>query len=338
MPGFVSIRNVTRRFGDVVAVNDVSLDLEQGRILALLGPSGCGKTTLLRLVGGLDIPTSGEIDVDGRVLNSTSVFVPPEKRQVVMVFQDFALFPHMNVAKNVAFGLPRGVEKTKRVTELLEMVGLEGLEKRMPHELSGGQQQRVAIARALAPGPRLVLLDEPFSNLDPSIRARVRAEVKQLIRGVGTTAIFVTHDQDEALSVADDVAVMLAGKVMQIGSPQAIYDNPQSKGVAEFLGEANFLPGDVKDGTATCELGCFPVDVQFTGPAEVMVRAEDIQPGAGIPVTVRESAYYGHDRVLVLELESGRTVRARWQTSGAVAIGDRVQVQVTGRVHAFRPS
>jgi iron(III) transport system ATP-binding protein len=215
----LSCRGVSKRFGEVVALKNASLAVEEGALLALLGPSGCGKTTLLRLIAGFETPDAGEIWLRDKLIASAERAMPPEKRRVSMVFQDFALFPHLNVAANVAFGLPKGSDRSARVSELLSMVRLSGYESRMPHELSGGQQQRVALARALAPRPELLLMDEPFSNLDPAVRADVRREVRQLIRDVGITAIIVTHDQEEALSLAGEVALMMDGEVLQVGAP-----------------------------------------------------------------------------------------------------------------------
>jgi iron(III) transport system ATP-binding protein len=334
--GFLVLRGITKRFGDVLAVDGVDLDLAQGRMLALLGPSGCGKTTLLRIIAGFEVPNGGEIALGGQLLNSAGRHMAPEKRRVAMVFQDFALFPHLNVAANVAFGLPRGVEKKRRIAELLDLVGLSGLEGRMPHQLSGGQQQRVALARALAPEPRLILLDEPFSNLDPSIRARVRAEVKQLIGAVGITAVFVTHDQEEALSLAEQVGVMMAGRLAQLGSPEEIYANPASPVVGEFVGGANFLPGTVHDGTAECALGRFPVEARFTGPASIMVRTESLVAGeSGLPVVVDSVEYYGHDQLVTARLQDGSVVRMRVLAARHFSPGDRVSVSVRGSVRAF---
>ena len=336
MDVFASVRDVTRRFGSTVAVDGVSLDVVRGELIALLGPSGCGKTTLLRIIGGLEMPDSGVVELDGRMLNGPGTAVPPEKRGIVLVFQDFALFPHMTVAKNVAFGMPRGAGK-HRVDELLEMVGLAGLGKRMPHELSGGQQQRVALARALAPQPRLILLDEPFSNLDPSIRERVRGEVRALLREVGITAIFVTHDQDEALSLADRVAVMIHGQILQVGTPNEVYTNPGSREVAEFIGHPNFVSGQVLNGVATCALGQFPVDAP-DGPCDLLIRAEHVVEAreSGVYGTVLDQEYFGHEVLVRLRLLDGSEVRARWPAPSVHAAGDSVQIAVAGPVSAFR--
>jgi iron(III) transport system ATP-binding protein len=336
MDAFVSLRGVVRRYGDVTAVNNAGLDVAKGSITALLGPSGCGKTTLLRLIGGLDTPNAGSIALDGAELNGADVFVPPERRHIVMVFQDFALFPHMDVGRNIAFGLPAGADRKRRVGELLQLVGLAGLEHRMPHELSGGQQQRVALARALAAEPRLILLDEPFSNLDPSIRARVRAEVRALIHQVGLTAIFVTHDQDEALSLADQVAVMIDGRILQTGSPRDLYVAPATRAVAEFIGQPNFIPGEAGGSCVSCELGSLPLANPVEGAVDVMVRPEQIVASeAGTSAEVVDCTYVGREQMATLRLGSGALVRARWHPGAVLAAGDRVYVEVEGGVRAF---
>jgi iron(III) transport system ATP-binding protein len=335
--GFLACSGVVKRFGTTEAVNHADLEVTRGEIMALLGPSGCGKTTLLRLIAGFESPDAGEIVLDGRVLAGPGVFVPPEKRRVAMVFQDFALFPHMNVGANVAFGLPKGADRKQRVTELLALVGLEALERRLPHQLSGGQQQRVALARALASEPALILLDEPFSNLDPSIRARVRDEVRELIHQIGITAVFVTHDQEEALSVAEQVAVMMAGRVMQVGTPTEIYTQPVSRDVGEFVGNANFLQGQVIESMVDCELGRIPVDASFTGAADVMVRAESIgiSETAGTPGEVVAVDYFGHDQMVDVRLETGTIVQIRLLAARQMPIGQQVGVFVKGEVFAF---
>ena len=246
-PAGLRLQGVSKHFGTkvapILAANEVALTVDSGELLALLGPSGCGKTTTLRLIAGFERVDAGTIEIDGEVVASRSVHVQPERRRVGMVFQEYALFPHVSVLANIEFGLRRmaAADKEVRTKEILDLTGLVGLEQRMPHELSGGQQQRVALARALAPRPALILLDEPFSNLDASLRARVRAEVREILRAANTTAVFVTHDQEEALSLVDQVAVMLDGSVEQVASPHELYTNPANRAVAEFIGDANFL-------------------------------------------------------------------------------------------------
>lgn len=338
MDTYLEVSGLVRTFGDVVAVNEASLQIARGHLLALLGPSGCGKTTLLRLVGGLDAPDAGRVTLDGTVLNGPGVYVPAERRRVAMVFQDYALFPHMDTGKNVAFGLPRGADRQERIAELLAMVGLPGLSNRMPHELSGGQQQRVALARALAASPRLLLLDEPFSNLDPSIRGRVRGEVRELLWSVGITGLFVTHDQDEALSLADEVAVMIGGRILQIGTPREVYTAPATRAVAEFVGQPNFIPGVADGHSVRCALGTLPLVSPMSGKVDVMVRGEDIIPAGegGEPATVEQVSYFGHEEVVVLRLAGGTLVRARWRSSTRVGAGNEIRVAVCGPVLAYQ--
>lgn len=333
---FLICRGLSKRFGRVSAVRDLNLSVERGRTVALLGPSGCGKTTLLRLIAGFERPHAGSVELGGRTLVDQGTFIPPERRWVGMVFQDYALFPHLNVESNVAFGLPKGRDRG-RARALLSLVGLNGLGSRMPHELSGGQQQRVALARTLAAEPELVLLDEPFSNLDPALRVQVRADVRRVLESLGTTAIFVTHDQEEALSLAQRVAVMLDGSVHQVGTPWEVYTRPASRQVAEFMGDANFLPGQVRDGYVECELGKLPVLATFAGPAEVMVRAENLQLSAetGLPVEVVGREFFGHDQVIVARLSSGTVLRVRSLADLDVEPGLRLGMRLTGDVVAY---
>jgi iron(III) transport system ATP-binding protein len=277
----VICRNITKSFGGTAVVDGVSLEVAPGQILALLGPSGCGKTTTLRLIAGFEQVDSGSIHIDGQeVANGRShTHVPPEKRRAGMVFQDYAIFPHLSVADNVAFGLPRGKTRQNQVEEMLAFVGLAGLGARMPHELSGGQQQRVALARALAPRPAVLLLDEPFSNLDAALRQSVRQEVKGLLKASGTTAVFVTHDQEEALFLGDRVAVMNAGRLEQAGTPEAIFHAPRTRFVAEFMGHSTFIPGIVTAGGVDTPLG-FQAHTTTLAPGtavSMMARPDDVK-------------------------------------------------------------
>ncbi|HEX2294300.1 MAG TPA: ABC transporter ATP-binding protein, partial [Actinomycetota bacterium] len=249
----MAVSGVRKAFGGAAVLNGVDLDVPAGTVVALLGPSGCGKTTLLRTIAGLERPDAGTISVGGRTLAGPGVHVPPEKRRVGMVFQDWALFPHLSVAANVGFGLPKAERASRRVYETLEMVGLAGLAERMPSTLSGGQQQRVALARALANRPSVILLDEPFSNLDASLRHQIRLEVQRLLADLRVTSLFVTHQQEEAFVVGQEVAVMLDGVVVQQGPPATLYEAPATIEIARFVGDANFLRGTADaDKAETC--------------------------------------------------------------------------------------
>ncbi|HWR21087.1 MAG TPA: ABC transporter ATP-binding protein, partial [Verrucomicrobiae bacterium] len=261
-PMVIRLDRVSKHYGGdgTPAVEEISFSVEQGEILVLLGPSGCGKTTTLRLIAGFEAPDGGRIEIGGRTVAHSTIFLPPEQRGVGMVFQDYALFPHLTVQENVAFGLRHvSVEQQQnRIAEALELVGLSTLQGRYPYELSGGQQQRVALARALAPGPQVVLLDEPFSNLDADMRAQIREDVSAILRQAGTTAIFVTHDQEEAFVIADRVGVLNHGRLEQLDHSEAIYHTPATRFIAGFVGSADFVPGLVQGERIITELGTFP--------------------------------------------------------------------------------
>jgi iron(III) transport system ATP-binding protein len=308
-------------------------------LLALLGPSGCGKTTTLRLIAGFERLDSGSIEIGGRLVAGPRLHLPPEKRRVGMVFQEYALFPHMTVAENVRFGLHSySGSKVTRIDDVLDLVGLHGLGERMPSELSGGQQQRVALARALAPEPELILLDEPFSNLDAGLRVRVRAEIRAILKQAGATAVFVTHDQEEALSLVDQIAVLMEGKVLQIASPQQLYHQPASRAVAEFIGDANFLPGFARGYQAESELGTLHLQVQTDGPVDLLVRPENVWVTPAPPnsqARVEETLFFGHDQLVTLRLPSGRTLSTRVGPMYNFAAGQPVHVEVKGLVMAY---
>ena len=331
----IRLDGVTKRFGATTAVDEASLCVEYGEVVALLGPSGCGKTTLLRLIAGFEDPDVGTVEVGGRRVAGTGTWIPPEQRRVGMVFQDYALFPHLTVAENVGFGLPRRA-RAARVAELLAIVGLDTLGRRYPHELSGGQQQRVALARALAPSPELVLLDEPWSNVDPFLRETLRAEVSDIIRPLGVTVLLVTHDREEAFSVADRIALMRDGAVVQEGTSEEIYFSPVSRWAAEFVGAANVLPGRVVGGLVETSVGAFAANgASALEAAQVLVRPEllELEPdpsGAG-EVVARE--FRGHDVFYRVLLDGVELVSHRPSTE-VVPLGARVSI----RLHDGRAS
>jgi iron(III) transport system ATP-binding protein len=328
---------LSKWYDRTLAVDSVDLELPVGQFLALLGPSGCGKSTTLRLIAGFEVPDAGLVEIGGQVMARAGRMVPPERRRVGMVFQEGALFPHMTVAANIAYGIPRASDRDRRIAEMLEVVGLGGYGARMPHELSGGQQQRVALARALAPGPTVVLLDEPFSNLDAGLRARLRGEVRAILRQAQATAIFVTHDQDEALSLADQVAVMWEGRIIQRAAPEELYLSPSTRDVAAFLGEANFLPGQADGSSVTTELGPLITSSPATGRVDALVRPEAVTFAVDpeSPIAVTDMEYYGHDRMYVVRLASGTALKCRITGESPIRIGDRVRVEVHGPVSTF---
>ena len=309
----------------------MNLSVPAGSLVAILGRSGCGKTTLLRCVAGLERPDAGSVRVGDRVLAGPDAWVPAERRRIGMVFQDAALFPHMTVGRNVAYGLPRRApDRRERVAEALALVGLEGFEGRAPATLSGGQLQRVALARALAPRPSVVLLDEPFSNLDAPLRAELRVEVRRVLRAIDATALFVTHDQEEAFMVGDEVAVMRGGVVAQQGSPHDLYELPASREVAEFIGDANFLPGRAAGGVAETAVGAIPLHRPAEGRVEVMVRPERLLAAPGDAGTIAGIEYYGHDAVYLVRGDDGAELRSRVIGPPRLRPGDRVRLEFVG--------
>ncbi|MBW4517658.1 MAG: ABC transporter ATP-binding protein [Timaviella obliquedivisa GSE-PSE-MK23-08B] len=338
----LQIENVTRQFPKTPtpAVTQVSLTLHPGEILGLLGPSGCGKTTLLRLIAGFEPLQSGHITLAGQIVAGNGHWVSPERRDMGMVFQDYALFPHLSVAKNIAFGLAGQKVKADPVLQTLALVGLKGLENRYPHELSGGQQQRVALARALARRPSLILLDEPLSNLDVQVRLHLRREIREILKDTHTTAIFVTHDQEEALAICDQVAVMHQGKIEQLDNPEALYRYPASRFVAEFVTQANFLSAQRHSSIWQTEVGSFSIKqdlAEETGA--LMIRQEDLKlhPSPESQIVVRDRHFLGRDYAYWVQTPSGTILQARL-SSGTIAVGDRVNCLVNPDAVRLFPS
>lgn len=338
----LEIKDVSVSFGETRVLAGITLELESKQLLAVLGSSGAGKSTLLRLIAGFDAVTGGSISLDGTLLSSSDATVAPEKRSIGIVPQDSALFPHLNVRQNIGFGLA-GLSKEardERVNELLRLIRMEQFAARMPEELSGGQVQRVALARALAPRPKLVLLDEPFSALDAELRQQLREEVRGVLKAEGATAVMVTHDQEEALSLADRVAVLRDGKVIQIGSPSEIYNSPADVGIATFLGESVLVDGTVSGGKILTDLGSLtPLNNVAEGATGVVaIRSENfyLQPNPSGDSEVVGRVFFGHDALVEVQTPKLR-IRARSNGPFAPEVGMRVTVWVRGAVN-FYPS
>ena len=348
----IEVRNVSKNFNAFKALNSINLDIQSGELVALLGPSGCGKTTLLRCIAGFEPIAEGEVRIKGVSVTRPDFRMPPEKRRIGMVFQDYALFPHLTVAANIGFGLARSdASASKRVEQLLSTVGLEGQGGKYPHELSGGQQQRVALARALAPRPELILLDEPFSNLDVDLRERLSFEVRAILKQEGMTAILVTHDQHEAFAMADEIGVMADGKIQQWDTPYNLYHRPTNRFVADFVGQGVFLPGTVIDshrvdvelgrlqsrlplecmkGCAECGRGC---------RVEVLLRPDDVVHDDQSPTQaeILHRAFRGAEFLYTLRLASGAEVLSLVPSHHDHAIGERIGIRLdVDHVVAFR--
>jgi iron(III) transport system ATP-binding protein len=350
----LQLREVHQAYDDHEVVKGLSFSLERGAIGCLLGQSGCGKTTALRCIAGFEPVTRGEIRLGGALVSARGVTVPPEKRRIGMVFQDYALFPHLSVVENVAFGL-HGVardERARRAAALVDAVGLGGYAHKYPHELSGGQQQRVALARALAPEPELLLLDEPFSNLDVEMRERLGAEVRDIIKRTRTTAVLVTHDQQEAFSIADEIGIMHAGRIVQWDSAYNLYHRPANRFIADFVGLGAFLPGHVRNSHAVeielgtlageippmCEIGC---DECGKGcQVEVLLRPDDVvhDDASALRAEVVHKAFRGAEILYTLRLASGRKVLALVPSHHNHALGERIGIRLdVDHVVAFPP-
>lgn len=327
-----------KTFGGAHAVAGTSLTVERGQLVALLGPSGSGKTSLLRLIAGFEIPDEGTISVGDREVAGPDVWVEPEHRRVGMVFQDGALFPHLTVGRNVGFG----DATPARVTECLELVGLADRAHAYPHELSGGERQRVALARALAPAPEVILLDEPFASLDTGLRNALREQVLDILRAADASALLVTHDQQEALSLADVVVVMRGGRVEQAGTPEEVYRRPTTRWMAEFLGEADVLAGVADADVVECELGVLPTNHATRGHVDVVIRSDAVRLEAprddAVTARVVSRTFLGHEQVTRLRLPSGRELRSRGSGVTHWDVGDEVAIAVVGPVATFAAS
>jgi iron(III) transport system ATP-binding protein len=344
------LENVTLYYPSalVPAVDRVSLELARGEVLGLVGPSGCGKTTLLRIIAGFESLQAGIVEIDGQRVAGNGRWIAPEQRQVGIVFQDHALFPHLNVIQNIAFGLHSDAvrrrdkaalhSRQQQITAMLDLIGLEGLEYRYPHELSGGQQQRVALARALAPQPRLLLLDEPLSNLDMQTRLRLRQEVRDILKATGTSAVFVTHDQQEALAIADSIAIMHQGQLEQIGNPEHIYSQPVSRFVATFMNQMNILPAQRRGQVWETEVGNFAVTAPTNAhTGELMIQEEDVllHPDPTAVAVIKTRQFLGRQYRYGLETPSGKKLHARTPSETILPIGTRVQVSVVNQAVKF---
>lgn len=336
----IALEKVSKRFTpETLALDALSLTLNAGQFLALLGPSGCGKSTTLRLIAGLERPNSGKIYLAGVPVADAGIWIPPESRRVGMVFQDYALFPHLTVADNIAFALQDSNTRRRceKVAKCAALVGLDHLASRYPHQLSGGQQQRVALARALVADPAVVLLDEPFSNLDAALRETTRTEVQGILAGAQATTILVTHDQEEALSMADVVAVMFDGVIVQVGPPEEIYLRPATLRLATFVGAANIIEGNAHGGSVDCVLGTLPLVEPASGLVKVLVRPEMISvtlsPSGMAQVINRR--FFGSYQLVGFEINGGTYIEARLAPSLELSLGTRANLNVIGPVMSY---
>jgi iron(III) transport system ATP-binding protein len=330
----LQVRGAVKSFGSVRAVEHVDLELDAGELLVLVGPSGCGKSTLLRTIAGLHPLDAGEVVVAGEVMDDGRSSAPPERRPVGLVFQDHALFPHLTIGDNVGFGIRRQPTAARRATvdELLDMVEIAHLRDRYPHEVSGGERQRASVARAVAPKPHLLLLDEPFAALDPNLRSQVRSQLVALLRATGTPAVFVSHDQSEAMVLGDRLAVMRAGRLEQVGTGPDVFDRPANRFVAGFMGDAALLPVTGPPGDQRCELG--PIDAgERSGDLLAVIRPIDVMVAAdaGGPAEITGAEYQGATWTYELRLPSGASVRATLPRHVSLAPGDRVSAQLSTR-------
>ncbi|MGH7209430.1 MAG: ABC transporter ATP-binding protein [Nitrospiraceae bacterium] len=334
-PMVLELRKVTCAYEvGRAAISEVSFSVREGEILCLLGPSGCGKTTTLRVIAGFEPVVEGEVYLEGHLASAPGLLLPTERRRVGMVFQEYALFPHLRVVENIAFGLRDlpSVQRETQVHAMLAMTGLTGLERRYPHELSGGQQQRVALARALVQKPVVLLLDEPFSNLDPDMTRKMREDVHDLLRRTKTTAILVTHDHEEAFAMADRVAVLNNGRLEQFDTPETIYHTPSTPFVADFVGQADFIPGTLENGKVLTEIGEFPNQGGYHGGASVvvMVRPDDIHilPVERSGARILSRQFRGSENLYTISLPSGRVVHSSETSTSVYPVGTPVELRI----------
>jgi iron(III) transport system ATP-binding protein len=333
-PSGVLLNDVSKTFGSITAVSGLTLEVKKGEFFSLLGPSGCGKTTILRLIAGLERPDKGIIQIGAQIVAGAE-WIAPEKRKIGLVFQDYALFPHMTIFRNIAFGLTGCAknELKQKVVELLKMVGLADAAQRYPHELSGGQQQRVALARALAPSPKVMLFDEPFSNLDADLRIELRTETKRILKESATTAIFVMHDQEEAFSLSERVGVLNHGRLEQIGTPQEIYHRPMTRFVANFVGRADFIGARIEGDSVISDIGifkcgdalrCNSIDV------DLMIRPDDvdfaIDPNGN--ASIIEAEFLGAEIIYKVLLSGGKPIHSIRPSTKIFNVGSRVSITV----------
>jgi len=334
----LKLENISKSFEARPVLDEVSLEMSRGEFGVLFGPSGCGKSTLLRVIAGLEPPDSGRILLGGREVSlSGRAHVPVESRNVGLVFQDLALFSHLSVARNIEFGIRGRSDKAARLEEMLRLVRLTDLRDRLPHQLSGGEQQRVAVARALAPEPDLLLLDEPFANLDADLRAKVRMELVGILKQAETTVIMVTHDREEALGTADLLMVMSKGRMVQAGVPQHVYQTPATLEVAGLLGDGNVIPCTVHREEASCSLGTIPAPGVENGTCHLFIRTEHLGlcGRTGTKARVVDGAYFGHDAVAGLMLSDGTRVSLRQFEGELPEPGQDIHISVTGPVSFF---
>jgi len=335
MKPLLELKNIQCRYQNNVVVDNLSLHVNQGSLVCLLGPSGCGKTTVLRAIAGFEPVYQGEILMQGRLLSKAGFMQPPEKRRLGMVFQDYALFPHMDVFHNISFGIRRypAEEKRQTVVHLLELVGMEDFQHRFPHELSGGQQQRIALARALAAKPTVILMDEPFSSLDPDIRENLSVEVRNILKKEGITGILVTHHQDEAFAMGDQVGVLKAGRIHQFDTPYNLYHEPVNQFVADFIGQGVFLQGTMlSPDTIETELGIIRGDRAYKwergSKVDILLRPDDVvlESNHSLTGTVIHKAFKGADILYTLQMPTGSKILALFPSHHDHAVGDKVGI------------